>query len=293
MINELKNPSIHLMQKMKHIVITNVCNLTCGGCHQNCGNFSKEKLWFIDPADFESYINILKKEDNLLNFPNKNFITKISIFGGEPTLHPQWNLLLSIMKNHQNVLFRVSTNGRLLKDIENPYPLLPLNVATLKHIKDIEKSQNQPDTNIFYIVDPKTEEKINNTSFIPTFIAPIDVYPKKSKHFFWYKAQEKCEIWKNCSASIYNKKAYFCEVAGAMDHMFYNGTKGWDINEKPFNKSIKEIEEQASHFCYRCAWCIKDEININQKINDPTFISKTNFIDIDKEKNYQLVEIKC
>jgi organic radical activating enzyme len=279
MLKNHPSPDYHLRHKMKHIVITNVCNLTCGGCHQHCGNFDKPQLWFIGLDDFQRHIEILKLPENRLYLPNSHYITKISIFGGEPTVHPQWSDLVDIMHSHQDVLFRVSTNGRLHKNPKNPYPKLTLNVATLKSIIRVEKSNLKLEDNVLYVIDPKDESKVENYQFVPTLVAPIDLYPHKSKSYFWIKAQQDCGIWKHCSAAIYNNKAYFCEVAASMDHLLFNGENGWDVTDKPFSKTTNEIAEQAEKFCYRCAWCVKGDDAIKQhmqKISEPTKISQTN-----------------
>lgn len=296
MLKEYYDSNKHLSKKMKHIVITNICNLTCGGCHQHCGNFDKDQLWFIKLEEFEKYVKILKLPENHLCFPNPHYVTKISIFGGEPTIHPQWGELLEIMYQHEDVLFRVSTNGRLHEDVKNPHPNFSLNVATFKTIIEIEKGSEKAESNVLYIIDPKDEEKLKNYSFVPTLVAPIDLYPEKSKEYFWIKSQRDCGIWKYCSASIYNNKAYFCEAAAAMDHLFNDGENGWEVSDQPFNKTPEEISEQAEKFCYRCAWCIKYDPALEkfkQKIAEPTLTSDTNIKSIrNSEKKFvDLVQI--
>jgi organic radical activating enzyme len=296
MLSLFPNSKKHLNKKISHIVITNVCNLSCGGCHQHCGNFEKEQLWFISKKEFIECIKILKNPQNRILIKNKNFITKISIFGGEPTLHPQWKELVEVMELHGDVLFRVSTNGRLAhEEIKKYKNEKEMNIATLREIIKIEKSDHRPKSNINYIIDPKDEYKIQSYKFVPTMIAPIDVYPNKNKKYFWKKAQRDCGIWKNCSKSIYNGKAYFCEVAASMDWLFYNGQNGWDLNDNLFDKSIREIEGQAEKFCHRCAWCIKTDpvmSNYVQKISDPTLVSETNKNFPKNDANLQLVQIE-
>jgi organic radical activating enzyme len=279
MLKEYKNSDDHIGKKITHIVVTNVCNLTCGGCHQHCGNFEKKQLWFISPEEFSECIKILKMPENRLPVHNPNYITKISIFGGEPTIHPRWDDLLKIMEKNEDVLFRVSTNGRSFKDIKNPNDNFKINVSTLKKIIDIEKGDKKADKNIHYIIDPKDEEKVKNYDFVPVMVAPIDLYPEKNKKYFWTKAQRDCGIWRFCSKAIYNGKAYFCEVAASIDWLFDNGANGWELNDSPFKKTKEEIAEQAEKFCYRCAWCIKYDPaleNYKQKIGEPTLISDTN-----------------
>ena len=64
----------HLKNKTAHIVITNVCNLTCGGCHQHCGNFEKSQLWLISPEEFASHIWYYGSEGDLVRVMEKEVI---------------------------------------------------------------------------------------------------------------------------------------------------------------------------------------------------------------------------
>lgn len=98
------NASEFLFKKDRMIVITNHCNLNCGGCSQLIGQFTKNQLWNITLEDLEKSIQLLKKN------PSKHPIT---IFGGEPTLHPQWNEIVKLLKSHTPTNFKITTNGRL------------------------------------------------------------------------------------------------------------------------------------------------------------------------------------
>lgn len=310
MLKEFYNTEEHLLKKRTHIVITNVCNLSCGGCHEFCGHFEKDKLWFISPEDFEKYVKLIKSYEinkgcniqkpteqsktiseimkrkasgkypkKILSMFDYSYVSdfreyaKVSVFGGEPTLHPQWNALLKIMYSHSDITFKVSTNG-------------------LKNHCCGAKNKN-----VIYIVDRKLDlngKMRTDYEFAPTMIAPIDIIPKhkNNKKWFWYKAQRDCDVWKGCATSIYKDKAYFCEVAAAMDYLMNDGANGWKIDNKyPFYKTKKEIEEQASKFCYRCAWCIKNDEDFKenetykQMIHEPTITSPTNYNCINKKKN--------
>lgn len=303
--------SEHLLKKRTQLVITNVCNLSCSGCHEFCGHFNKDQKWFMSPEDFDKYVTMLKPHEydkgcNIQNPSEKSialsqkmkkmasgkysekvlsmfdysFVSdwrdyaKISVFGGEPTIHPQWEELLEIMYSHYDITFKVSTNGRL------------------GHKCGVAWGRKRK--NVIYIADVK-----RNQIFTPTLIAPIDLIPDKPKMWFWDKAQKDCNIWRSCASSIYKGKAYFCEAAGAMDHLFNNGENGWEIkdNEYPFYKTKEEIDEQASKFCYRCAWCIKDEPILSkyvQRIKEPEMISSTNLNCLNNSKqNLVQINLPC
>lgn len=233
------------------IMITNACNLSCGGCNQLCGQFSKEQIWFVSLEDFEKNVNVAKKQNKL-----------IVIFGGEPTLHPKFKEILNICYKHQDATFRIYTNGRI--NVENH-------------------------KNITWIIDPKTED--SKIYFLQTGLAPIDIIKDKNKEYYFQLAKEHCIIWKSktCHPMIYNNKAYFCQNAGAFDKI-RNEEHGWNIidGEDPFLKTDEEIAEQASNFCYRCGWCLPREIRTKlpeQYTCDPYMVTESNLDIVKKNKS--------
>lgn len=247
----IHNISEHLVSKGRQIVITNVCNLNCGGCGQLIGHFPKDKLWFISLDELDKTICILKKHP-VSNPRNK----PITIFGGEPTLHPKWNELIAMLKKHAPTEFWINTNGRL------------------------GHQRYQREGNLLYWVDLHPESQ----QFVQTLYAAADVISLPNDMAYWEKAQKDCVLWKGCQSSIYNGKAYFCENAGPMDLLFYDGKYGWEIDEKhPFVKSKEEIDEQAKNFCKRCGWCVT-ELVARQFSKDPSYISPLNSAEIKRHK---------
>ncbi len=171
---------------------------------------------------------------------------------------------MAVLLAHPNVKFRVSTNGR--------------------------KGHKPGDqiTNITFVVDQKSGVE-HDRLFVPTLIAPVDLTLGSPDHY-WQLAQKQCPVWKECATSIYNGKAYFCEVAAAMDHLFHGGENGWVIEGKyPFDKTDEEIAEQAKKFCYRCAWCIEDQLK-RQPITDPSYVSLTNVITSPHPQRLEVVD---
>lgn len=104
----------HLHSHKPAIVVTNACNVCCGGCLQLCGHFPKEKIFYITESQFRKAIeasifwakNAWEKMPNLSRF----FV----IYGGEPTIHPNWDVLVKIMLEYSDYPFIVYTNGHFL-----------------------------------------------------------------------------------------------------------------------------------------------------------------------------------
>lgn len=351
---------------MLSLVVTNACNLSCGGCHQFCGHFSKEEIWFVSLDNFEKEVQACTKWADeywkLPDFPNYN--KNIVIYGGEPLLHPQWNDLCDIMRKYKSYNFLVYTNGlkfdKMNSTVETRYFKDEPYVSSMKakpwsekleignKIKQIHKINctcsngnlefvgfgnmfdvdydmgNSQTGNLLYrcsacstyteacVTPPKTyrtkreqniqylvceKDKQSLRAFIPTLVAPVDFGEEKPKEQYWPQAKENCYIWNECESSIYNDKAYFCIVAAAMDHLFYNGKYGWEVdpNKNPMDRTEQEIKEQAINFCYRCGFCFKTREEIDTKAGkkqlacNKTLCSSTNFIDIKRLKKIERI----
>lgn len=254
-LNNRNKPSDHLKRKRWLIPITNNCNLSCGGCAQLCGHFSPEKIWYLSLDQLDRAIKAIKPHTG----PNNNW-NECTIFGGEPTLHPQWNEVLNLIYSHSPMRFRINTNGRLGHE-----PFFQFK-------------------NVTYYVDKHPAGQL----FHPTWIAAKDVVVLDSDEAYWDLAQKDCKVWNHEGAMIYRNKVYFCENAASMDWLFFDGKNGWDIeNGKcPFDKTDEEIAEQAKNFCKHCGWCVKDLAR--QKVEDKTMVSETNLPFFAKQKLVQL-----
>lgn len=306
-VPDWKEDRVHLNRKCTQILITNVCNLSCGGCNQLCGHFPKEKLWFISLEDLKMSISaVLIRADiwwKLPDFPEKNKF--IALYGGEPTLHPDWEGILEVLYSYSDVPFMVFTNGRTFPDkTKLPKTGDPRFVRGIFEAHD--KAYNHSDNlqyryahhrNVGYRLDYKDADTANR--FNPTLVAPIDVLGIQDRSFYFEKAKKHCVIWRECENIVYNNKAYFCTVAGAMDWLFHDGKHGWQVDgsSNPFHKTNQDIKDQAQHFCYRCAWCCTDlygdssNTSAKQYMNKPTLATKTNY-DAMHSKKLELIQLE-
>jgi hypothetical protein len=251
-----------MYKRPPYITITNVCNLSCGGCSQLCGNFSKDQNWFISLEQLKTNINIMSK-----------FISKkIWIFGGEPTLHPKFNEIKEILYSYKDCEFVIFTNGRIHNKEDVNIEIKENRIGGWIKDKD----------NVTFLIDFKQEYGKNNIPmkmFNPTLVAPIDILKIKNKKFYWEQAKKHCICWNKCGVTIYNDKAYICEVAPAFDQIS-GENNGWEVKEgeNPFDKTNEEISKQAEKFCYRCASGFSEDVEIipNQKISEGYFVSLEN-----------------
>lgn len=251
--------SCNLADKRWLIPIPNSCNLACGSCAQLCGHFPQNKIWYLTPDQINEAIEQIKPYTNAEKGWNE-----VTIFGGEPTVHPLWDQILELLYSHAPMQFRVNTNGRL-----GQFPF-------------------QRDRNITYYVDKHSPEQL----FTMTFAAAKDCIPDKADDpaYFWELAKKDCPIWATEGAMIYNGKAYFCEHAAAMDWLWFDGENGWDIEEgkNPFERTEEEIEQQAHKFCQHCGWCLREMGS--QPVSEKTRCTASNYDLFPKKNNLVLIE---
>jgi uncharacterized radical SAM superfamily Fe-S cluster-containing enzyme len=92
--------------KLIEIDITYACNLTCFNCNRSCGQAPTAERMTLDQINFfveESIAKGVKWE-------------RIRLLGGEPTLHPNFLEILSLLTSYRNrfsqdTVIEVNTNG--------------------------------------------------------------------------------------------------------------------------------------------------------------------------------------
>lgn len=296
----------HLNNKMFSVHVTNVCNLACGGCDQFCGYFNKEKHFFITLSELRNNIKSFQqyRKDNWSkpDFPPSEKV--FLLYGGEPTLHPEFDELLEVLYEYEDIPFVIYTNGRTFvkqlyhldlttscRDISKQVYTSDLPRSCYPKHKEIFRRFHTCHRNVAYRIDYKTKEV--RGEFAATLCSPCDMEgnPNPDRLEYWKRAKNICYKWTQCENSIYRNKAYCCNVAASMDHMFHNGEHGWDITEgeNPFAKSEKDVNDQMSHFCYRCGYnCLgglegfKETMDRTQYIHHGSLITKTNQHQIDR-----------
>lgn len=228
-----------------NLLVTNYCNVNCESCSQLCNLFKTYKpqeRWHIPLEQFEKDVSIMIAA----KVPGT-----LGIFGGEPTVHPQWDRLLEVIRSYPNQSFKIHSN--------NTHP---------------DKLPDLP--NVRYEISEKTEPIL----FVAVTKAPIDELGNPDRTYYWNNSQKFCPVWRSCRRIVYDDRLYLCEVSAAFDRMLlgkanWHLSAGWDIHApNPFTQTSKQIKEQAVKFCYRCGSCLGHKYY--QLNNLPSVISPTN-----------------
>ena len=70
----------------------------------------------------------------------------------------------------------------------------------------------------------------------------------------WIKKRDACWVQNTWSATVTPKGAFFCEVAGALDMLFY-GPGGWKVEPDWWKRTPEEFGDQL-HWCEMCSGCL-------------------------------------
>ncbi len=128
------------MFKKIYIEITNDCNLSCSFCIKN-----KRLKKYMTLDEFKIILNKLKKYTNYLYFHVL----------GEPLMHPNINEFINIASKYYKI--NITTNGYLIKNIENNKNIRQLNISLHSYDPKYNISLEDYINNIFSSVDKLSE----------------------------------------------------------------------------------------------------------------------------------------
>lgn len=241
------------------IDITNACMNSCSNCTRFCGHHSKP--YFMDFETFKKAIDSLNGFEGL-----------ISIMGGEPLLHPEFERFISYLEEKRSTKALQNTKAKaIVKDylsyaqaqrwFNNSY-----NKGAGYNVFTSIPSQFYKHYEI--IQDTFTHMFLNDHSN-PSFHQPILISRKDlgiSDEEF-KTMRENCWLQNFWSASITPKGAFFCEIAGTLD-MLLDGPGGKKIEPGWWKYDIKDFKEQF-HYCDLCGMALKTfSRNANDGIDD-------------------------
>ena len=167
------------------IDITYECNLHCRGCNRSCAQLpTKERMELADISRF-----VVESLDANWTWD------RISILGGEPTLHPDFVTIIELIKEK---LLDVSSSGTTLKVVSNGYT------------KNSRRTLEYIERRFGIRVDRKSFKRGKEIEYFSEFNdAPLD--DPASDGFDFSKG---CWVMEYCGIGMNSKGFYACAVMG-------------------------------------------------------------------------------
>ena len=224
-------------QKVIQVEITDACPLRCSNCTRMVAH--EPKPWTIDRESF------MKAVDSLREFPGM-----IGIMGGEPTIHPDFawmtehaHSVLQAGRGRRSGLHPISDfneyRERNLNSLHSRLGLwTSLGPGYRKHYELIQKVFD------YQCINTHESRGLHQALLMSRrdLGVPDDV---------WKVKRDDCWIQRSWSASINDKGAYFCEIAAAIDRLFFNGRRAWKVEKDWWQRTPADFGEQLElcEFC--------------------------------------------
>lgn len=279
------------------IEITNACVFTCSNCTRMCGHHAKPFM-----MDFDTF---KKAVDSLDGYGGT-----ISIMGGEPTLHPEFEAFVGYLRSKYPHLYTKGKDSNLLHPMTD-FMKTVQDVAlttTAEYGSNVKESAMLPAPGLysmlgttylkhFELIQDTFKRQVLNDHSNEMYHQPALISRKELgiSDEQWEPLRDACWIQNTWSASITPKGAFFCEIAAALDVLF-QGPGGWPIESDWWKREPEDFKEQL-HWCELCGFaCETFTRNANEKIDDvsPSLYEKLQTVNSPKVKANQVnvVDIK-
>jgi hypothetical protein len=217
-VTRLLGPRYRIRRDRIELDIIWACNLSCAGCSRACDCApTGEKLSVDQVRRFldESRARGVKWDS-------------IALMGGEPTLHPQLNEILSLVVDYKRSFsprtwLRLSTNG-CGKKVQEALQGLPPEVRVVNTAKDPEE-EGLPD-------------------FVPFTVAPADLPEYAGADF-----HNLCSLARDCGTNLTPTGYYACVGAATIDRVF-----GFDLGRQELPAAGDDVESVLPQFCRLCGF---------------------------------------
>ncbi len=242
--------------------ITRACDLSCIGCTQGSNLAGKPTI--ITLENFEKAII------SLIGYPGV-----VGIFGGNPTLHPQFTQICEILRTYipfeNRGLWSNNLNGygKLCRLTFNP-AVSNLNVHT-DFDKWEEMKRDWPECNPIGLQDSRHS---------PPYVALRDIEDlNDTQRWSMINNCDVNQLWSAMICQFRGKvRAFFCELAGAQSMLHESDTSYPDTGiqdlEGWWKRPIQYFDEQINKHCFDCGIPLKGkgDLAVNGSVE---YVSKT------------------
>jgi len=196
------------------IDITNACHLNCANCTRFVGNHRQP--YFMSLGDFKRAV------ESLEGFPGR-----IGIMGGEPTLHPQFREILTLMRD-------------MVPKEKREFWTAGFKWGEYK--ADIHKTFNRERVAF-------NDHSQASGRHQPLLVAISEVV---DDHELRELLIENCPFQSSWSAAITPKGAFFCEIAAAQDYLF-DDPGGYEVKPGWWRREPEDFQDQVMEYCGNCS----------------------------------------
>lgn len=248
------------------ICVTRSCDMACFGCTQ--GSNLQGKKWMMSVEQFSTAVQSLK-----------TYFGIVGVFGGNPALHPQFDQLCEVMREHiaftQRGLWcnHPRGNGKYMRGVFNPFHS-NLNVHLSRDAYD-EFVRDWPEcAPVLKGLDPEWPEaqvitdlqqrafRVGDARHSPVYVAMKDVIMDEEER---WRLIGNCDVNQYWSAMINvfrgELRGWFCEIAGAQAVLHQDEPNypdlGVPINNEWWNRGMDSFDAQVRFHCENCGFPLR------------------------------------
>jgi hypothetical protein len=245
------------------IHVTRACDKACFGCTQASNLAGPSPM--TSPKHFEQAVVSLK-----------DYFGVVGVFGGNPALHPQFELLCQILKEHVPFSRRglwcnhPHRKGEIMRRTFDP-SISNLNVH-LDRAAYAEFRRDWPESRPFGLEEDSRHG--------PPYVAMQDVVQDEGDR---WRLISGCDINQHWSAMVCvfrgELRAYFCEIAGAqaMLHQYEADYPDYGLSVVPgwWRRPMVDFADQVRYHCHRCGVPLRGYGQLSQATAGVEQTSKT------------------
>lgn len=213
------------------IDVTNKCDLACSNCTRLLEN--QEHYWDMSPENFRLALR------SLADFPGI-----IAMIGGNPCMHPEFELLCQIFSEE------IKEKERRGLWTNNFFKHQDIARETFG-VFNLNSHGNERGGKSLLAFKKISWYHEGHSEHSPLLTAIKDFFPEE---VMWEKISQ-CDINQNWSATIIQVngrlRCYFCEVAASFDQA-RGEDNGFEVGPDWWKRGIVEFSEQIQHFCPGC-----------------------------------------
>lgn len=268
--NKMKAPGDTRPTWMNGIIqihITRACNLSCSHCTQG-SNFGGKPV-MMTAANFETAVRSLR-----------DYYGVVGIFGGNPTMHPDFELFCNILRDYIPFERRglwsnnLMGKGAICRATFNP-AVSNLNVHCDEKA-EAEFKRDWPEANLIGHYD---------SSHSPVYVSMNDLNIMYSDKVRLINNCDINQLWSSIICQTkHGLRVFFCEIAGAQAMLTDSDIDdGLPCSDNWWKLPITAFEDQIRNHCFKCGVPLRGKGSLAVNGNKE-YISKS-YVSIAKLKN--------